>query len=576
MVLSKIKGKQQSIASKPISCRLNRRVLLSQKALGWCCGLGVLSVLAATPAAAAEVISIRYGSLEGAVSLDEVVRFVETGTLSGELAGYGSFIPLEQQSRLRQLLQKRANVSATLVSQLVYSPVGDIVLGRLAALINGGERDQAGTALRAAVVQAAASNDGLTLLNLLKEFPLPEVQVDASLALEMMGAIAQRSAENQQLVSLVEAQAAEQVSLHRTPAPEHWANLSQPGSYKWQKVAYDWVDGSRRSHDGQVLGRSVPTDLYFPESQSAMPMVVISHGMASNRQTLAYLAEHLASHGIAVAIPEHVGSNGTKFQRYFDGVAAPPEAREALDRPLDVSFILDQLAAARGRDGRIPPQLGLERTVVVGQSFGGYTALALGGAQLNGAALQQACGKKSPQDLLNMSLLLQCQLTELGEAKVPLRDERVVAVVAANPFVSRVFNRAGIAAVDVPVMMVAGSADLVVPPGEEQFYPFTWLPKGSRYLALMRNGTHFSVLQETKADLESIPIAPSFLGAHGEIAQDYLAALSLAFVRRYGGEDLAYDAYLTPGYGQALSRAEMPLSLVRSLDLKTPESSARP
>lgn len=528
-------------------------------------GLGLFAVCFALPVVAAETIAIEYGPLEAAVAVDDVAHFAATGELAGELAGYGSFFSPEQKTRLRGALTQRIDFSATLISQLVYSPVGDVVLGRLDRLINAGETT-GGKELKAAVVQAAAAPEGLTLLSVLKQFPTPEVRVDAGLALDLLETASRQVEEKESVVAGLEIQAAEQSEADPVLASAMAMDLSQPGPHAWRRIPFDWVDAARKSRDGGMLGRTVPTDVYLPKSDGPIPVVVISHGMASDRQTLAYLAEHLASHGIAVAVPEHIGSNGTKFQRYFDGVAAPPEPREAWDRPLDVTFILDQLAELSQADGQMP-QLLVDRAVVIGQSFGGYTALAVGGAELNVAALQRGCGAGAPQDLLNMSLLLQCQLVELDNSPVQLRDERVVAVMAVNPFTSRVFEREGLASVDVPVMMVSGSADMVVPPVEEQLYPFTWLPEGEHSLALMRNATHFSVLEKPNEDEDSLPIASGFLGAHGEVAQAYLSSLSLAFVRRHGAGDTSFSEYLTPAYGQHLSQPEMPLSIVRSLDL---------
>lgn len=532
--------------------------------LGGCCGL--LTACSILPAFAAETIAIEYGPLEATVAVDDVEHFAETGELAGELAGYSSFFAPEQKMRLRETLLQKVDLNATLISQLVYSPVGDIVLGRLDRLINAGN-STGGTELKAAVVQAAAAApEGLTLLAVLRQFPTAEVKVNAGLALELLETASQQRDNKQKLVKLVENQAAGQAGAVTLAETVTEADLSKTGPYAWRRMSFDWVDASRKSRSGGMLGRTVPTDVYLPELDGGSPVVVISHGMASDRHTLAYLAEHLASHGIAVAVPEHIGSNGTKFQRYLDGVAAPPEPREVLDRPLDVTFILDQLTELPQDEAQIP-QLMVDRAIVIGQSFGAYTALAVGGAELNVAALQKTCSAESPQDLLNMSLLLQCQLTALEPASVKLRDKRVAAVMAVNPFASRILGKAGMAAVDVPVMMVSGSADLVVPPVEEQFYPFTWLPEGDHSLALMRNGTHFSVLEKPEANEKSLPIAPGFLGDHGEVAQGYLSSLSLAFVRRYGAKDESAGEFLTPAYGQHLSQPEMPLSIVRALNL---------
>ncbi len=50
-------------------------------------------------------------------------------------------------------------------------------------------------------------------------------------------------------------------------------------------------------------------DIYLPVAQTPRQIIVISHGLGSDRTSFAYLAEHLASYGFVVAVPEHPGSN---------------------------------------------------------------------------------------------------------------------------------------------------------------------------------------------------------------------------------------------------------------------------
>lgn len=544
---------------------------------GWWAGVmagwGAIALVAtsATSATSAETLSVTYGSIQAQVPVEEVELFAQTGQLTGELAQYGGLFPAAQRERFRAILQRTVPLDATLVSQLVYSPTGEIILDRLGQIIQEPNGNGA-AALGAGLVQAAASPEGLNLVSLLRQFPAPAVQLNGEVAVAMAEAVGQRLQERDRWVSAVEAQAAQAAQTQPLP-PDATAQLTQPGKYTWQRLSFNWVDSSRPGESGSPLGRAVPTDLYLPQPGNAqaaanqpVPLVLLSHGVASNRQILAYLAEHLASHGIVVAVPEHVGSNGSKFQRYFEGVAEPPTPREALDRPQDLSFILDQLTALQLADARIPDRLQVDRAVAIGQSFGGYTALALGGAELNLATLRQACQGGKPEDLLNLSLLLQCRLGELDNSIPALKDERVAAVLAVNPFTSRVFNPAGLGAMQVPLMVVAGGADFVVPAVEEQLAPFAGLTGANRYLALLRNGTHFSVLGEPAPEDKALPIAASVVGPHGDVAREYLEALSLAFVLRHGLGDRSYDAYLTPAYGQALSRPEMPLSVVQSLN----------
>ena len=54
--------------------------------------------------------------------------------------------------------------------------------------------------------------------------------------------------------------------------------------------------------------RSIPVDIYWSEATHG-PLVVISHGFGADRRFFAYLAQHLASHGLTVVSVEHPGSN---------------------------------------------------------------------------------------------------------------------------------------------------------------------------------------------------------------------------------------------------------------------------
>jgi predicted dienelactone hydrolase len=112
----------------------------------------------------------------------------------------------------------------------------------------------------------------------------------------------------------------------------------------------------------------------------------------------------------------------------------------------------------------------LERAAVVGHSYGGYAALAAGGARLNTAELQAAC---ESDGRAGGALALQCDslvphLDELaaraGLDAVPSRDwpswadPRVDAVVALAGD-AMMFGAEGLASLTVPVLAIGGTAD---------------------------------------------------------------------------------------------------------------------
>jgi predicted dienelactone hydrolase len=271
--------------------------------------------------------------------------------------------------------------------------------------------------------------------------------------------------------------------------------------------------------------------------------------------TFAYLATHLASYGFAVAVPEHPGSNAEQVQALINGLASEVTApAELVDRPSDIKFLLDELGRSFGG------QLNLQQVGVLGQSFGGYTALALAGAKISFEQLQKDCDPSN--DSLNLSLLLQCRALALPPTQYELQDERVKGAIAINPVGSTIFGQSQISQIKVPLMLVAASDDTVAPALPEQIQPFTWLTTPNKYLVLLKGGTHFSTLVESSG---GVPVPPEAIGPGPDVAQNYMKALSLAFFQTYIANNPEYEVYLSASYAQFISQYPLPLSLVQSL-----------
>uniref|UniRef100_A0ACD5H0Q9 Uncharacterized protein n=1 Tax=Desertifilum tharense IPPAS B-1220 TaxID=1781255 RepID=A0ACD5H0Q9_9CYAN len=83
------------------------------------------------------------------------------------------------------------------------------------------------------------------------------------------------------------------------------------------------------------------------------------------------------------------------------------EPAEFINRPLDIQFLLDELTRLSAAGIASPGQLNLEQVGVVGQSFGGYTALTLGEYPINFERLLVDCNLT--RRTWNVSLTLQCR-----------------------------------------------------------------------------------------------------------------------------------------------------------------------
>ncbi|MBW4577788.1 MAG: alpha/beta hydrolase [Aphanothece sp. CMT-3BRIN-NPC111] len=501
------------------------------------------------PVLGAERVYVSYGPLEFSLPISELEIYAREGKIGNELAFYTKRLDQKNLEQLRRVLLTRVDLSPVAVAQFLYSPTGEILLQRIGEVVQTKAHQPGFYALRAALIQSAASPEGLTPLNMLKKFPTYGIRINTERSFELIDQLSNLIDRTQLAIAAVEDQSLAEASTGTPVNLSQMPDLRQPGAMKWKEQTISLND-SRRS-------RVFPADIYLPQSSNQLPapVIVISHGLGNDRNTFKYLAQHLASYGFVVAVPEHPGSNAQQLQALISGLArvvTPP--RELIDRPLDIKYLLDEL----GRS--FPGQVNLQNVGIIGQSFGGYTALAVAGGKLNFEQLQKDC--LNFQNSLNLSLVLQCNGLFLPAADYKLQDERISAAIAINPVASSLFGEAGLNNIKVPLMVVASSADTVAPALSEQIQPFTWLTTPQKYLALFKQGTHFSTLRDSD---RLVPIPAQALGPSPELAQDYMKALSVAFLKTYIANEPAYQTYLSASYAQAIGQYPIPLSLVQSL-----------
>ena len=517
--------------------------------------LGLLwTLMTATPGMGAERISFFYPPFgEFSLSLDSLEIFAQKGKITDEFSFYAQRVNPQQLAQLRAVLQQEFNVTPTLVSQVTYSPIGEDLIDRLGGLIHTESRQNGFYAIRGALILAAASPEGLTVVNFLRHFPSPTVRLNFTEGLKLVDDLSQVLEKRDEVVTWIQQEAIAH------GAPINWKqrpDLAASGPFTWRRTELILRDRSR-----DVL-RIIPTDIYLPQGTAPpFPLIVISHGIASDRSSFAYLAEHLASHGFAVAVLEHPGSNAERVRRYLTGLAGPLEAKEFINRPLDIKFLLDELERRQKSDPNLQG-LNFEQVGAMGHSFGGYTVLSLAGAKINFNQLQQDCSPNISS--FNLSLFLQCQVTQLEVKDYAVQDDRIKAVLAINPLSSSIFGESEISQIRVPVMLVANSQDIATPMVSEQVRPFTWLTTPNKYLVLIENATHFSAIAQIDAENNVLPIPPALLGPNPAPAYSYLRALNLAFWEAHLVNRPEYASYLRPSYAQYLSRYPLNLSLLNS------------
>ena len=517
--------------------------MLKAKAALFC--LGFLSVgLTSIPVKAAEKIFFSYGPLMFPLKVESLEIFAQDGTINDDLAFYLNRVSPEKREAFREALTKKVEIDPVLVSRFFNTKMGESMLMRLGKVITLEGGINGGYALRGAIVQASFEPEGLKLLNILKKFPT-NLQFQGEL-------IAGAATETETLILATETIVKEMrnwtIAEAESNPPVDFANLPdlrQPGPYQVEKQVWQLTDASRE--------RSFYVDVYVPQGVSAerLPVIVFSHGLSSRPEDYSDGLNHLASYGYVIAAPQHVGSDIIYLKEMFQGYHRDIfDGNEFINRPLDISFVIDELA--RRNQTEFAGKLDLENVGVAGHSFGGYTALAIAGATIDFDYLQQACDRVYGG--LNVALLLECRALELPRDNYQFRDDRVQVVLAANPVNRFIFGQTGISKIDIPTILYSGSDDPAAPPALEQALPFAWLTVPDKYWVLVEGQAHVNFTKLDGGIQQSIDNMTRLSLPSQELIGDYVNATSLAFLQVHlaGNED--YRPYLQSAYAEYLSQ----------------------
>ena len=227
-----------------------------------------------------------------------------------------------------------------------------------------------------------------------------------------------------------------------------------------------------------VVARTLPMGPWRPVVTPGAPvaaaplkgLILISHGTGGHELGHHNLATRLAADGYLVAALRHPGDNWEDRSMITSG-------RYFSERPRQVSRVLDALLASPEWGPRIPAG----RIGAVGHSAGGYTVLALAGAQAEPARAAQHCRNVS-DDPGFCSLGKLPSRSQSGQATpaaavaaaptqgpaaaqdgplVSVADPRIRAVVAMAPM-AVVFTPDSLKAIGVPVRLMVAERDAVL------------------------------------------------------------------------------------------------------------------
>ncbi len=236
------------------------------------------------------------------------------------------------------------------------------------------------------------------------------------------------------------------------------------------------------------------------ESTARFPFVVVSHGTGGTAMDLSWLCIGLAAHGYIVASVDHPGN---------DALAPQTVAGNTLWglRAGDLSRTIDGVLASP----RFGPRIDPGRIGAAGFSLGGYTVLELAGARADARRLDGYCrrkpatalcsGEATPAipDLIAESNALAASdpgyRAALAANAASHRDPRVKAVFSIAPALGPAILPESLAAIGIPVEIVAGFGDPVLPVDDNAIADAAAIPN-ARLSLLPRSVAHYTFLTD--------------------------------------------------------------------------------
>ena len=210
-----------------------------------------------------------------------------------------------------------------------------------------------------------------------------------------------------------------------------------------------------------------------PAAGTAYPLVIVSHGYPGNRFLMSHLAENIASKGYVVASIDHTDST-YRTQAAFGSTR--------VNRSLDQLFVLDEMARlSQDESSFLNGLVDADNTGLIGYSMGGYGALVFGGAGLAATALDHPRAGDSGALAQHLAG---------SDSHAALRDPRLKAIMPIGPWgnAQGMWDAAGIAQMDTPMLMMAGTSDDV-----SNYAAMRGLFEGAasdRYLLSFQNAGH--------------------------------------------------------------------------------------
>ena len=464
--------------------------------------LSFFSFLSTNESKSAEKINIQFEEMSIPLTLDQLSKLEASGNDSTKVIDWLKQNGLLKVFELSKFLKFPIFKDESLNRQVLRSWIGSKILSELSNTILV-PNDKDGVEVFNTIENLLEIKNEVSTLDIISALPSEEITLDFDNLISIISSWKRELAMQQNLVLKLN-------SLEKT---------SDYFSYKSSIPNRDIIKVKKKIYTSHRV-EPLKVELWKDKKNAhEKDLIIFMPGLGGDIKNFRWIGIELSKRGWPVLFIDHKGSNSKAILEVLKGSNTIPSSADFfLYRIKD----LDAIIKAHNNG-----QLGLENNsyILMGHSLGALIAFLYEG-NLPKENFQKRCNLALKDfAITNLSKLLQCQLNEIQLPEIN-KLKKANGIIGFNSFGSLIWPKDKDSGIEMPVLLIGGTYDLITPLTSEQFKLFFSTSSNplNRFL-IIEGASHFSPIRinnKYSEDLENndiFRIKESFIGSNPKSVQ---------------------------------------------------------
>ncbi len=431
---------------------------------------------------AAEKINIKFEEMSIPISIDELSRLDKVNNDFTEITDWFKNNGLETIFELSKYLKFPIFKQNGFSKQILRSWIGKKVLSEISDTFIV-PNDVNGIQVFNTIEKLLEQQNEVSTIDILKNIPVEEIQLDVDNLIKIISSWKKALEKQQDYIK----------KLKSMDKSEKNISLNFNDNSDLDSTSY-----RRRL---KVPHREEPLSLkiWIPKVNREKDLIIFMPGLGGDINNFSWLGSGLSKKGWPVIFIEHQGSDSVALSSSIKGEEAFPGGADIyLYRIKDLDSVINSYKQ---------DQLGFKSSnsyILMGHSLGALISILYEGNPPNNEFLSRCENDLIDFALTNLSKLLQCQLLEIPIPEFE-KSKELKAIVGFNSFGSLIWSKKRNSGIDVPILFIGGTFDLITPLVSEQFKLFLANESNelNRFL-IIEGASHFSPIRVVNKNLSQI------------------------------------------------------------------------